>query len=79
MHLFLPPLPFPASVKNQTATVRAVVDTLGHAFRDSVTVCGLSDVGYSQRLTTGVADMDFVPGTLGGHAIVAPTVIVYRF
>lgn len=58
---FRPPLPLPSRVRGQRASIRVVVDTAGRVMPDSITICGLSDVQYANRLAQVVATVRFAP------------------
>jgi hypothetical protein len=79
VELFVPPLPIPDDVIHRRATIRLVIDTLGHAMADSVTVCGIPNARYTQRLAQGVAALRFRPQLVAGRPVVAPVLIVYDF
>ena len=74
------PLPAPLSVRQGAPIViRAVVDTSGRAFPDSVTVCGVEDIAFASRIAERIVSTPFRPATLGGRHVVWPTLIELRY
>jgi len=78
-HLFIPPMPVPATTKGRRMVVRVVVDTTGHVMRDSVTICGISDPTYAQRVAEEVSQLRFRPGLLRAKHVIAPSLFTYDF
>lgn len=76
---FIPPLPIPSDVQHRRATIRIVVDTLGRAISDSITVCGIPNDRYTQRLAEAAAALRFRPRLVASRPIIAPTLFVYDF
>lgn len=76
---YIPPMPVSTHVHGNQATIRVVVDTLGHVMRDSVTVCGVGDPMYAQRIAEEVSQLSFRPGLMNARHVVAPTLITVQF
>src|SRR5215212_9288434 len=76
---FIPPMPVSPHVRGNHSTIRLVIDTLGYVMRDSVTVCGITDPMYSQRLAEEAAYLRFRPGLMNARHVVAPTYIIHDF
>jgi hypothetical protein len=76
---FIPPMPVPTTVQRSRMIVRVVVDTSGWPMRDSVTVCGISDPMYVQRVAEEVSQMRFRPGLMHAKHVIAPTFLIYGF
>ena len=77
--VFIPPMPVSPLVRGSRAIIRLVVDTLGHVMHDSVTVCGIKDPMYAQRLAEEASQMRFHPGLMHARYVVAPTLLVHEF
>jgi len=56
-----------------------VIDTFGHVMADSITVCGIADPMYAQRMAEEVARLRFRPGLMNAKHVIAPTFIPYAF
>ena len=76
---FIPPMPVSTSVRGNHAVVRVVIDTSGHVMADSVTVCGIADPMYAQRIAEEVSRLHFRPGLMNAKHVIAPTFIPYAF
>jgi hypothetical protein len=76
---FIPPIPAPATVKGVRMLARVVVDTSGRVMRDSVTVCGINDPMYLQRIAEELSQMRFRPGLMRAKHVVAPSLVLYDF
>jgi len=76
---FIPPMPVSTSVRGNRAVVRVVIDTFGHVMADSITVCGIADPMYAQRMAEEVARLRFRPGLMNAKHVIAPTFIPYAF
>ena len=76
---FIPPMPVSTSVRGNRAVIRAVIDTFGHVMADSITVCGIADPMYAQRMAEEVARLRFRPGLMNAKHVIAPTFIPYAF
>ena len=76
---FIPPMPVSASVRGKRAAIRVVIDTLGRVMADSITVCGIADPMYAQRLAEEVSRLRFHPGLMYAKHVVAPTVLQHAF
>ena len=76
---FIPPMPVPPTTRGRRMTVRVVVDTGGRVMHDSVTVCGIEDPTYVQRLAEEISQMRFRPGLMRAKHVVAPTLFTYDF
>jgi hypothetical protein len=72
-------MPVPATTHGRRMTVRVVVDTTGRVMQDSVTICGLQDPTYLQRVAEEVSQMRFRPGLLRAKHVIAPTLFTYDF
>ena len=59
--------------------MRVVIDTFGHVMPDSVTVCGISDPMYAQRMAEEVSRLQFRPGLMNAKHVIAPTFLPYAF
>lgn len=77
--IFIPPLPIPNGVRGNHSTIRVVVDTVGRVIPDSVLVCGISDVAYSQRVADAVAALQFRPRQIAGRPVVSPALFLFDF
>jgi hypothetical protein len=77
--LFIPPMPVPATMKRSRMVVRVVIDTSGRVMPDSITVCGVKDPMYMQRIATEVSAMRFRPGLMRAKHVIAPTLFTYEF
>jgi hypothetical protein len=75
--LFIPPMPVPATVHGNRMVVRVVIDTSGRVMRDSVTVCGITDPLYAQRIAEEVSQLRFRPGLMHAKHVIAPTLLIY--
>ena len=76
---FIPPMPVPSTTHGHRMTVRVVVDTSGGVMRDSVTICGIQNPLYLQRLAEEVSQMRFRPGLMRAKHVVAPTLFTFEF
>jgi hypothetical protein len=76
---YIPPMPVPTHVHGSHATIRVMVDTLGHVMRDSVTVCGIADAMYAQRMAEEVSQLRFRPGLMNARHVVSPTLVTVQF
>jgi hypothetical protein len=56
-----------------------VVDTTGFVMADSITVCGIADPMYAQRLAEEISRLRFRPGLMNAKHVVAPTFLPYAF
>jgi hypothetical protein len=72
-------MPVAASVRGTHAVVRVVVDTTGFVMADSITVCGIADPMYAQRLAEEISRLRFRPGLMNAKHVVAPTFLPYAF
>lgn len=72
-------MPVSTSVRGKHAVVRVVIDTLGRVMADSVTVCGIADPMYAQRLAEEVSRLRFRPGLMNAKHVIAPTFLPYAF
>jgi hypothetical protein len=72
------PLPVPPSERGRRVTIRLVVDTMGQAVRDSVTVCGIRDSRYAELVAEKMAMLPFAPARRDGRPITWPTRIVVQ-
>jgi hypothetical protein len=70
--ILIPPMPVSPRVRGSRAFIRVVVDTFGHVMPDSVTVCGIPDPMYAQRLAEEVSKLRFRPGLMNARHVVAP-------
>ena len=77
--VFIPPMPIASNVHGNRMLVRAVIDTMGHVMRDSITVCGIASPMYAQRIAEEVSQMRFRPGLMFAKHVVAPTILSYEF
>jgi len=77
--IFIPPMPVSSRVRGSHALIRVVVDTFGHVMPDSVTICGIADAMYAQRLAEEVSQLRFRPGLMNARHVVAPTLMTYQF
>jgi len=76
---FIPPMPVPSTTHGRRMTVRVVVDTGGRVMRDSVTICGIQNPLYLQRVAEEVSQMRFRPGLMRAKHVVAPTLFTFDF
>jgi hypothetical protein len=76
---FIPPMPVSTSVRGSHAVIRVVIDTFGHVMADSVTVCGIADPMYAQRMAEEVSRLRFRPGLMNAKHVIAPTFIPFAF
>jgi len=76
---FIPPMPVSPTVRGKQAVVRVVIDTSGHVMTDSITVCGVADPMYAQRLAEEVSRLRFRPGLMNAKHVIAPTFLPYAF
>ena len=72
-------MPTSKYIRGNHAVIRLVVDTLGRVMPDSVTVCGISDPMYAQRLAEEISRIPFRPGLMNARHVVAPTFIIRDF
>ena len=77
--VFVPPMPVPTTTKGTRMVIRVVIDTSGRVMHDSVTVCGLHDPMYAQRVAEEVSQMRFRPGLMRAKHVIAPTLLTYVF
>jgi hypothetical protein len=77
--IFIPPMPISARVRGNNATIRVVVDTAGYVLPDSVTICGVDDPLYAQRIAEEVSQLRLHPGLMNARHVVAPTILTYNF
>ena len=77
--VFIPPMPISTQIHGSRMFVRAVIDTTGRVMSDSITVCGVADPMYAQRIAEEVAQMRFRPGLMFAKHVVAPSLIAYEF
>lgn len=78
-HVFIPPMPVPATTKGHRMIVRVVIDTTGRVMKDSVTICGIQDPVYLLRLAEEISKMRFRPGLMRAKHVVAPTLFPFDF
>lgn len=76
---FLPPLPIPPSVRGARSVTRLVVNPAGRVMADSISVCGVPDRPYAERMAAQFARMPFRPARLNGQAIMTDVRIGYDF
>jgi hypothetical protein len=76
---FIPPMPVPSTTHGRRMVVRVVVDTSGRVMRDSVTICGIQDPLYRQRLAEEISEMRFRPGLMRAKHVIAPTLFTFDF
>ena len=76
---FLPPLPIPESVRGARSVSRLVVDPTGRVMADSITVCGVSNQAYAERMAARLARVHFKPARLNGQPVTADVGIGYDF
>jgi hypothetical protein len=76
---FIPPVPLSPHVRGNRAVIRVVIDTVGRVMADSVTICGVEDPMYAQRLAEEVSRLRFRPGLMNARHVVAPAFISYAF
>jgi hypothetical protein len=69
------PLPIPSRLRPFAATIRLVIDTSGHAIRDSTIVCGVRDPGYAAQIAHTMGGYSFRPAERLGRPLVWPTII----
>jgi hypothetical protein len=77
--VFIPPMPLSPTARGNRAVIRVVVDTFGRVMPDSITICGITDPLYSQRVAEEVSQLRFRPGLMNAKHVVAPTLIVHEF
>lgn len=75
----MPPMPVPSTVHGREIVVRVVVDTSGRVVQDSVTICGLQDPLYLQRVAEEVSAMRFRPGLMRAKHVIAPAIFPFNF
>ena len=78
-HPFIPPMPVPSTTHGRRMVVRVVVDTSGRVMPDSVTICGVADPVYLQRLAEEISEMRFRPGLMRAKHVIAPTLFTFDF
>lgn len=76
---FIPPMPVPTTVRGSRMVIRLVIDTNGRVMHDSVTVCGISDPMYIQRVAEEVSQIRFRPGLMRAKQVIAPALLTYPF
>jgi hypothetical protein len=76
---FLPPLPIPPSVRGARSVTRLVVNPTGRVMADSISVCGVPDRTYAERMAAQFARMPFRPARLNGQAVMTDVLIQYDF
>jgi hypothetical protein len=76
---FLPPLPIPPSVRGARSETRLVVNPAGRVMADSISVCGVPDRTYAERMAAQFARMPFRPARLNGQAVMTDVRIGYDF
>jgi hypothetical protein len=72
------PVPVPARLRRMDARVRVVIDTAGHVMRDSITVCGVEDGRYAQRLAAMLTKVRWRPAHLNNRAIIWESLLSFR-
>ena len=72
-------MPVPTTTRGSRMVIRVVIDTSGRVMHDSVTVCGIKDPMYAQRVAEEVSQMRFRPGLLRARHVIAPTLLTYAF
>ena len=77
--LFVPPLPVPSGVLGHRAIIRVFVDSVGHAVRDSISVCGIPNRDYAGRIVRAIAALRFVPGPAQASQIGGHTFLIFQF
>jgi len=76
---FVPPMPVSPRVRGTRAVARLVIDTLGRVMHDSVTICGLHDPMYAQRMAEELSQLRFRPGLMNARHVIAPTYLPFSF
>ena len=69
---FLPPSPVPPDIRGHRVVAQLIVDSTGVPKRDSITVCGVPDSAYAQKLAQTLATMRFEPARRDGKAVRSP-------
>jgi len=77
--LFIPPMPVSTRVRGNHLLIKVVVDTSGRVMPDSVTICGISDPLYAQRVAEEVSHLKFRPGLMYARHVIAPALLSYDF
>jgi hypothetical protein len=77
--IFIPPMPISTHARGSHLLVRVVVDTSGRVMPDSVSVCGMKDPMYAQRIAAEISRLRFRPGLMFARHVIAPALIVYDF
>ena len=77
--LFIPPMPISTHVRGDHLLIKVVVDTSGRVMPDSVTICGISDPLYAQRVAEEVSHLHFRPGLMFARHVIAPALLSYDF
>jgi hypothetical protein len=77
--IFIPPVPVSTLIRGNHSLIRVVIDTVGRVMPDSITVCGISDPMYVQRMAEEVARYRFHPGLLHARHVVAPAFLAHDF
>ena len=72
-------MPVPSTTHGRRMVVRVVVDTSGRVMPDSVTICGVADPVYLQRLAEEISEMRFRPGLMRAKHVIAPTLFTFDF
>lgn len=72
-------MPISPRVRGNNLLIRVVVDTFGRVMPDSITVCGVADPIYLQRLAEEVSRLRFRPGLMNARHVVAPALLSYNF
>ncbi len=77
--IFIPPMPIPTRVHGNHLLIKVIVDTSGHVMPDSVTVCGITDPLYAQRVAEEVSHLRFRPGLMYARHVIAPALLSFEF
>jgi hypothetical protein len=77
--LFIPPMPISTRVRGNHLLIKLVIDTSGRVMPDSVTICGITDPLYAQRVAEEVSHLRFRPGLMYARHVIAPALLSYDF
>lgn len=76
---FVPPMPVPSTVHGRRMVIHVVIDTSGRVMPDSITICGIEDPLYLQRVAEEISTMPFRPGLMRAKHVIAPTLLPFEF
>ena|SRR5690349_17613577 len=80
LRMMIPPMPVPMNVRRQSAVVTIRVDSAGKYAPADLTVTGLSNKDYQDRVRRGLLTMlEFYPAHIGKCAVNGVSQLVFEF